>query len=92
MKSAAAKQSMAPNTRYHRRNESLLVGANLSRRSAAQISAARWGATTIKTPSAILTALTNRFIASKGLIHMLTHLKPLFGRGKDILVACNPHI
>jgi hypothetical protein len=75
----AAKQSMTPNARYHCRSKDLRGGANFSRRSDPQIAAARWGATIIKTPSAIATALTSRFIAPPALIHMLAHVKLFFG-------------
>ena len=54
---------MIPNARNHRRNEARLCGANFSRRSEAQISAARAGEIATKTPSAIATVLNNRLIA-----------------------------
>ena len=74
------------------RNADLRGGGNFFRRSDPQIVAALQGETIIKTPSAIPRALTKRFIAPLASVNVLVQSKSFVGRGKHILVACNPHI
>src|ERR1022692_1077011 len=62
-KSMPPRQTRTPNARYHRKNEALCEGANLSSLSDPQILAALTGDAATNAPSAMATVLTNRFIA-----------------------------
>jgi hypothetical protein len=57
------KKRTTPNTRYHRKKETLRFGANPSRRPAAQILAALVGETTTRSPNTIASVLNNKLIA-----------------------------
>ena len=83
---------MIPNARYHRTNEARWGADNFSNRFDPQIAAARRGAATTKTPSAMQAALTNKFIPPEALIHMLAHLETFFGPRKHVALASNPDI
>jgi hypothetical protein len=74
-------------------NERNPLGAgNFSNRFDPEIATARRGAATTKTPSAMQAALTNRFIPSAELIHMLAHIETFCGRRKHVALASNPDI
>jgi hypothetical protein len=88
----AVRQSTIPNARYHRMTEARWGAGNFSNRFDPQIATARRGAATTKIPSAMQVALTDRFITSAALIHMLAHIEIFCGRWKHVALASNPDI